>query len=121
MQQAQILVVWVLMVDTLREREWMKEMKQMPSLSIFGRCVMDLARKRSIKTQAALRRRLLSSGYEVHDRTLANYLYGRTVVDPVLPGHLASALKLNKKERGKLAECYTFGQPPRGAELRQAG
>ncbi len=82
---------------------------------------MDLARKRSIKTQAALRRRLLSSGYEVHDTTLANYLYCRTVVDPVLPGHLASALKLNKKERGKLAECYTFGQPPRGAELRQAG
>lgn len=91
-----------------------------PALSTFGRCVMDLARKRSIKTQAALRRTLHASGYAVHDRTLANYLYGRTVVDPILPAYLASALRLNKKERRELADCYTFGQPPRGTPMREA-
>lgn len=98
----------------------MRSITEGPALSVFGRCVMDLARKRKIKTQAALRRTLEVAGYKVHDRTLANYLYGRTVVDPVLPGHVASALRLNKKERRELAECYTFGQPPRGAEIERA-
>lgn len=98
----------------------MYQMRTTPSLSIFGRCVMDLARKRKIKTQAALRRILAAAGYQIKDRTLANYLYGRTVVDPAMPMYLSSALRLNKKERRELAECYTFGQPPRGSEMKEA-
>ncbi len=99
----------------------MYRMNETPSLSIFGRCVMDLARKRRIKTQAGLRRALAASGYEVNDRTFATYLYGKTVADPALPRHLVSALRLNKKERRELAQCYTFGQPPRGSEMKKAG
>ena len=92
-----------------------------PPLSVFGSCVMALAHKHGIRSQAALRRALCASGYAVKDRTLANYLYGRTVVDPALPVHLLSALRLNKKERRELADSYTFGQPPRRAEMSKAG
>lgn len=83
---------------------------------------MRLARKRGVRTQAALRRALEVTGYPVHDRTLANYLHGKTVVDPALPLHLLSALRLTKRERRELAEAYTFGQPPRPPRReRQAG
>jgi hypothetical protein len=88
-------------------------------LSGFGEVAMGLSQKRGLRTQAALRRALEAAGYAVKDRTLANYLYGRTVVDPALPVHLASALALNKKERRELADAYTFGQPPRRSEMRQ--
>ena len=90
-------------------------------MSVFGACVMALAEKRGMRSQAALRRALHATGYKVKDRTLANYLYGRTVVDPALPIHLLSALRLNKKERRALADSYTFGQPPRRAEMPKAG
>lgn len=89
-----------------------------PVLSGFGECVMDLAQKHDLRTQVAIRRALAVAGYPVKDRTLANYLYGKTVVDPALPVHLASALRLNKKERRQLADAYTFGQPARGSEVR---
>lgn len=90
-------------------------------LSEFGTCAMTLARKKGFRTQVAMRRALKVTGYEVKDRTLANYLYGRSVVDPALPIHLAVALKLNKKERRELADAYTYGQPPRGERPAQIG
>jgi hypothetical protein len=88
-------------------------------MSEFGKCVMELAIKRGAGTQAELGRRLASVGYQVKDRTLANYLYGRSVVDPALPVYLSDALALNKTEKRYLAECYTFGQPPRGSRNRR--
>ncbi len=99
----------------------MLAIRETPPLSEFGECAMELARKHGFRTQVALQRVLNATGYPVKDRTLANYLYGRTVVDPALPIHLASALGLNKKERRELADAYTFGQPPRGAIIPEAG
>lgn len=91
------------------------------ALSEFGECVMRLARKKKIRSQAALVRVLEGSGFRIPKRTLAYYLQGKTVVDPALPKYLVTALRLNKKERRELAEAYTFGQPPRGEEFRRAG
>ena len=89
-------------------------MKTLESYTKFGRCVMDLARKRKLRSQVALRKALISSGYNVGDRTLANYLQGKTVVDPAMPHYLLAALRLNKKETRELEHAYTFGQPYRG-------
>ena len=83
--------------------------------SEFGACVMALARKHGIRSQIGVVRALGGVGYHVAERTFANYLYGRTVVDPALPVALVSALNLNKGETKRLAWEYTFGQPPRGA------
>lgn len=94
----------------------MQQLTESRTMCAFGECVMSLASKRGITTQAALRRALLASGADVRERTLANYLYGRTVVDPALPNNLTRALKLNKREQGDLALSYTFGQPARGAK-----
>ena len=88
-------------------------------LSEFGKCVMALARKRKIRSQAGLGRELENKGYPVPQRTLAAYLQGRMVVDPSIPHALLDTLKLNKSERRALAEAYTFGQPPR-PKRRQA-
>lgn len=88
-------------------------------LSEFGECVMRLARKRKIRSQAALVKALEVSGLPIPKRTLAYYLQGKTVVDPTLPEYIVAALTLNKKERRELADAYTFGQPPRGS-LREA-
>lgn len=99
----------------------MDKINEARPLSGFGECVMRLAKKHDLRTQAALRRALHVSGYPVKDRTLASYLYGRAVVDPALPIHLSSALRLNKKERRELADAYTFGQPPRRSDLSRAG
>jgi hypothetical protein len=99
----------------------MDKIGEVRPLSEFGECAMALSKKHGLRTQAALRRALHVSGYKVKDRTLASYLYGRVVVDPALPVHLASALRLNKKERRELADAYTFGQPPRRPELSEAG
>lgn len=81
--------------------------------SEFGRCVMDLARKRKVRSQVALQRMLKGAGYDVHDRTLATYLQGKVVVDPALPYYLWTGLKLNKRETRELEHAYTFGQPHR--------
>ena len=82
-------------------------------LSEFGKCVMELARKRKIRSHAGLRRELEGKGYSIPQKTLAAYLQGRMVVDPSIPHALLDTLKLNKSERRALAEAYTFGQPPR--------
>lgn len=99
----------------------MRDIEEAPEMCGFGDCAMSLARKRGIKTQAALIRALRAQGYDVAERTFANYLYGRTVVDPELPHYLVAVLRLNKKERRELAEAYTFGQPPRGSRMAEAG
>lgn len=88
-------------------------MRTTSEYSAFGRCVMDLARKRKIRSQVALQRILKTVGYDIPGRTLATYLQGKVVVDPALPSYLWVALKLNKKETRELEHAYTFGQPHR--------
>jgi hypothetical protein len=89
------------------------------TLSDFGRCVMDMARTRGLRSQVAIRRALIMAGLDVPERTFANYLYGRVVVDPRLPAALVSALRLNKREMRELAMAYAFGQPPRRNAKRE--
>lgn len=105
----------------MRQLDEVRYMKPPEGRSIFGECVMELARKKGYRTQVSLRKALRGAGYEVKDRTLANYLYGRSVVDPALPAYLKSALKLNKKERRELADAYTWGQPFRGEGKEKMG
>jgi hypothetical protein len=111
---------FVILRSNREEETSLAEISDVTPLSPVGECVMTLARKRGIRTQAALRRALAASGYDVHDRTLSNHLCGRTVVDPALPIHLLGALRLNKKERRELADVFTYKQTPRPVQKRRS-
>jgi hypothetical protein len=76
---------------------------------------MELARKKKITNQASLLRALRRCGWEGSERTLANYLRGKTVVDPRLVHVLVDALRLGERDKRVLAWAYAFGQPARGA------
>lgn len=105
----------------MRQLDEVRGMMPPDGKSTFGECVTEMAKHKGYRTQVSLRRILASHGYMIKDRTLANYLYGRSVVDPALPHYLRKALNLNKKESRELADAYTYGQPFRGQRGEKIG
>jgi hypothetical protein len=81
----------------------------MRSMTVFGYEVWVLAAKRGITTQRQLTRLITeATGERISHDAVSNYLFGRSVVSYKFPKALAEDLRLDKEERARLADAFTY-------------
>jgi hypothetical protein len=79
-------------------------------LTEFGATVLSLMAEKGVRTQGELVDLLEHEGLKVSQPGLSGWLYGRHGVQKEMPVALAEALKLDEKQRTRLALAFTYGQ-----------
>lgn len=82
-------------------------------LTDFGTCVYTLMLSRGYKTVTSLAadmREEEPGGFKITKQAVSNYTTGRRHVPPTFVSRLVEVLKLNQREKAKLAWAFAYGQ-----------
>jgi hypothetical protein len=66
--------------------------------------------EKGVRTQAQLLRLLEKEGFKASQSGFSNWLHGRHGADKDFPPAFARALKLDERQKERLAMAYAFGQ-----------
>lgn len=80
------------------------------TLTEFGTTVLGLMGEKGVTSRSTLSTLLSKQGFNISQRQISKYLYGKATVSRDFPTAFAAALTLDIAERGKLADAYAYGQ-----------
>jgi hypothetical protein len=80
------------------------------ALTVFGATVLSLMLEKGVRTQAQLLRLLEKEGFKASQSGFSNWLHGRHGANKDRPPAFAPALKLDERQKERLAMAYAFGQ-----------